>query len=221
MIIELIGSLSIAIGFVSLMILTIIHVRKNQNDVSYIHEIDRSQLKMNHLREEASLPFEQSTQVTSSSTSLTRKRSIINVIQVDKASLSSVKYGIQWKFPNDEEMQSEKINPSLTNIENSSEYDQTDSLSFGDQAICVRNLIEKFENNALENRLTIIESDLTSIDSQTINTVRNQNQQRISHHSSISNLDITIPSNISSSIDLEQFESFSTTSNLSEFLITN
>ena len=61
MIIELIGSLSIAIGFVSLMILTIIHVRKNQNDVSYIHEIDRSPLKMNHLREEASLPFEQRT----------------------------------------------------------------------------------------------------------------------------------------------------------------
>lgn len=59
MIIELIGSLSIAIGFVSLMILTIIHVRKNQNDVSYIHEIDRSQ--MNHLREEASLPIEQNT----------------------------------------------------------------------------------------------------------------------------------------------------------------
>ncbi|CAF0778978.1 unnamed protein product [Adineta ricciae] len=225
MIIELIGSLSIAIGFVSLMILTIIHARKNQNDVSYIHEIDRSQMKMNHLREEASLPFEQSTQVavkvTSSSTSLTRKRSIVNVIQVDKTSLSSVKYGIQWKFPNDEEMQSEKINSSLTNIENSSEYDQTDSLSFGDQAICVRNLIEKFENNPLENKLAVIESDLTSIDSQTIKTDRNQNQQKISHHSSISNLDITIPSNISSSIDLEQFESFSTTSNLSEFLITN
>ena len=96
--------------------------------------------------------FPSRSQAALSSTSLTRKRSIVNVIQVDKASLSSVKYGIQWKFPSDEERQSEKINPSLTNIENSSEYHQTDSLSFGDQAICARNFIEKFENNPLENK---------------------------------------------------------------------
>ncbi len=70
-----------------------------------------------------------------------------------------------------------------------------------------------------------IDSDLTSIntnfDSQTIQTDLNQNQQKISHHSSISDLDITIPSNLSSSIDLEQFECFSATSNITEFLNNN
>lgn len=66
------------------------------------------------------------------------------------------------------------------------------------------------------------DSDLTSIDtnfdSQTIKIDLNQNQQKLSHHSSVSHLDITIPSNLSSSIDLDKFECFSMTSNLSGFL---
>ena len=66
------------------------------------------------------------------------------------------------------------------------------------------------------------DSDFTSIDtnfdSQTIKIDLNQNQQKISHHASVSHLDITIPSNLFSSIDLDKFERFSMTSNLSEFL---
>lgn len=98
------------------------------------------------------MTFLSRSQVASSGTNLTCKRSIVNVIQVDQESLSSIKYGIQWAIPNDEEMPTEQINSSLTNAENSSEYDQTDSLSFGDQAICVRNLIEKFENKFNEEK---------------------------------------------------------------------
>ena len=78
------------------------------------------------------------------------------------------------------------------------------------------------EQISLRSRHTHTDADLTSIDtdfdSQTIKIDLNQNQQVISHHSSISNLEMTVPSNLSSSIDLEQFECFSTTSNLSEIL---
>jgi D-alanyl-D-alanine dipeptidase len=70
-----------------------------------------------------------------------------------------------------------------------------------------------------------IDSDVTSIDTnfdnQTIKIDLNVNQKNFSYHSSISNLDVTIPSNLSSSIDLEQFDCFSTTSNISEYLNTN
>ncbi|CAF4383120.1 unnamed protein product, partial [Rotaria sordida] len=107
---------------------------------------------------------------------------------------------------------------------------QGDSLSFNDQTINVRDLIEKFENNSIrkiyrKEKNNQFDSDLTSIDtnidSQTVKIDFNQNQQKLSYHSSISNLDVTIPSNLSSSIDLEQFECFSTTSYLSEFLNNN
>jgi len=70
------------------------------------------------------------------------------------------------------------------------------------------------------------DSDLTSIDTNFDNKIIkndfNQNhQQKYSHHSSISNIDVTIPSNLSSSIDLEHFQCFSSTSNLSEYLKNN
>lgn len=52
----------------------------------------------------------------------------------------------------------------------------------------------------------------------TIKIDLNQNQRKISYHSSISNLDLTIPSNLSSTIDLDDFECFSMTSDLSEIL---
>ena len=63
------------------------------------------------------------------------------------------------------------------------------------------------------------DSDLTSIetnlDSQIMQMDFNQNQQKLR---SISNFGLTVPSNISSSIDLEQFECLSSTSNFSELL---
>jgi hypothetical protein len=83
---------------------------------------------------------------------------------------------------------SEMIDSSSKDIFERSEFEQGDSLSFTDQ-----DTIEK-----------------------SYQTIRNQ--LKMSKPYSISNLDITIPSNLSSSIDLEQFECTSTTSNLSEFL---
>jgi len=47
-------------------------------------------------------------------------------------------------------------------------------------------------NNQTDSDLTSID---TNFDNQTIKTDINQNQQKPSHHSSISNIDVTIPSN--------------------------
>ncbi|CAF0840406.1 unnamed protein product [Rotaria sordida] len=162
-------------------------------------------------------------------TSPTGGRRRVECVNNDEISSSSIKYGIQWTLPSNEDIQVEVIKSS-SNIVKTSEFDQGDSLSFNDQTINVRDLIEKFENNSIrkiyrKEKNNQFDSDLTSIDtnidSQTVKIDFNQNQQKLSYHSSISNLDVTIPSNLSSSIDLEQFECFSTTSYLSEFLNNN
>jgi hypothetical protein len=173
-----------------------------------------------------------------SKTSINKELSVINVINNDEILSSPIKYGIQWSLPSNDDEQTRTINSPST-IPKTSEFDQGDSVSFSDQTISVKNLIEKFENDSIystrkiyhkrfsnnEGEKSQTDCDLTSIDtnfdSQTIKIDLNQNQKKISHHSSISNLDVTIPSNLSSSIDLEQFECFSTTSNLSEFLNNN
>ena len=146
---------------------------------------------------------------------------MIHVVQHEPSEPSTpIQYGIQWKIP--------------------TEFDQGDSLSLSDTTTSVKELIERFENQTQKSnekkftkksfeqnenepdrrrfRSNMTDSDLTSLDSQTIKLDLNQNRFPFSHHSSISNFDITIPSNLSSSIDLEQFECFSTTSNLSECL---
>ncbi len=149
--------------------------------------------------------------------SIKKEVSIINVIKNDGiSSLSPIKYGIQWKKSSNEEI----IDSSSKNILENSEFEQGDSLSFTDQSTSVQNAIEKtyrkekyFEFSIDRMFLLILRNNQIDSDNQTI-----QNQLKLSDHYSISNLDVTIPSNLSSSIDLEQFECTSTTSNLSEFL---
>jgi hypothetical protein len=123
-----------------------------------------------------------------------------------------------------EDAQPEQINSS-TKILKIPEFEQGDSLSFSDPTTSVRNLIEKFENTSTGKTFHPIDSEITSVDTnfdnQTIKIDLNENQKNLSRHLSISNLDVTIPSNLSSSIDLEQFDCFSTTSNLSEYLNNN
>jgi hypothetical protein len=172
---------------------------------------------------------------------------VLNVINTDEISSATIKYGIQWTSLTNAKAQPKRINSLSDTMLTTSEFEQGDSLSLSDQTTSVRNLIEKFENNLIEkshrkekycsflsNRNTRCfiylrnnqtDSDLTSIDTnfdnQTIKTDVNQNEQKFSHHSSLSNFDVTIPSNLSSSIDLEQFECLSTTSDFSEFLKNN
>ncbi|CAF0910878.1 unnamed protein product [Adineta steineri] len=219
-IVELIGGLSIAIAFVSAITLAIIHIRNKQNDITSIHN-DQLQQENNQILSVLSLQkFNQSISITSPSrTVINEDRTIINVIDNDTISSTPIKYGIQWKVPINEDINSDRIKSSINIVT----CEHVDSLSFGDQCSNVRHAIEELKTNSIgENfrneKNNQIKSDLISIDSQTMETDRNQNEQKISHHSSISNLDVTIPSNISSTIDLEQFQCFSSTSNLSEFI---
>ncbi|CAF0753790.1 unnamed protein product [Rotaria sordida] len=242
-IIELIGSISLAIALVSAVAFAIIHIKNKQYDITYIHDhtlnnIEQPNIITKYLQDEINqsslvLPFKEFNQDisinSSSKTNISKELSIINVINNDEISSSSIKYGIQWTLPSKDDIQVEIIKSS-SNIVKTSEFDQGDSLSFNDQTINVRHLIEKFENNSIrkiyrKEKNNQSDSDLTSIetniDSQTVKIDFNQNQQKLLYHLSISNLDVTIPSNLSSSIDLEHFESSSTTSNLSEFLNNN
>jgi hypothetical protein len=72
----------------------------------------------------------------------------MNVINNDETS-SSIKYGIQWTVPSNEETQTEISNLPSNNILKTSEFEQGDSLSFSDQTTSVRDLIKKFENNSI------------------------------------------------------------------------
>ncbi|CAF0722187.1 unnamed protein product [Rotaria sp. Silwood1] len=242
-IIELIGSISLAIALVSAVAFVIIHIKNKQHDVTFIHDdtlnnIEQSDIITKHLQEDINqssliLPFEEFNQDiavnSSSKTNSSKELSIINVINNGEISPFSIKYGIQWTLPLNQDIQPGVIKSS-SYIVKTSEFDQGDSLSFNDQTVNVRHLIEKFENNSIrktygKEKNNQSEPDLTSIDtnidSQTVKIDFNQNQQKLSYHSSLSNLDVTMPTNLSSSIDLEQFECFSTTSNLSEFLNNN
>jgi len=67
-IVELIGSISLAIAIVSAVALVIIHIKNKQNDIKYIHDhsvnnIEQTDIINNHLQEEihqslSVLPFE-------------------------------------------------------------------------------------------------------------------------------------------------------------------
>lgn len=74
---------------------------------------------------------------------------MINVIDNQKYSLSSIKYGIQWKIPKIEKIPIELKTKSLSNhILKTSEFNQGDSLSLNTQTLSVQNLIKKFETNS-------------------------------------------------------------------------
>ncbi|CAF4010611.1 unnamed protein product [Rotaria magnacalcarata] len=204
-IIELIGSISLVIALVSAVALTIIHIKNKQHDIiikGVKEETNQSTL---------ALPFQPCNQ------------DISGINNNDTIYSSSIKYGIQWTIPSSDDSQMETIDSS-SNIMKTSEFDQGDSLSLNDQTKSVRHLMEIFEDSSIQKSdqtENLIDSNLTSIDSQTVKHDFNQNQHTISHHSSISNLDVPIPSNLSSSIDLEQFECVSMTSTLSEVFNNN
>ncbi|CAF2510334.1 unnamed protein product [Rotaria sp. Silwood2] len=68
-IVELIGSISLAIALVSAIAFTIIHIKNKQHDVTYIHDhtlnnIEQSDIITKHLQQETNqpslvLPFEE------------------------------------------------------------------------------------------------------------------------------------------------------------------
>ncbi|CAF3074084.1 unnamed protein product [Rotaria socialis] len=221
-IVELIGSISLVIALVSAVALTIIHIKNKQ------HALIIKDAKEETNQSTLALPFQPCNEDISGINTPFKFHNaktlpIINVIDNDRIYSSSIKYGIQWTIPSNDDSQIETADSS-SNIMKTSEFDQGDSLSLNDQTKSVRHLMEKFEDNSIqksdqtENQ---IDSNLTSIDSQTVKHDFNQNQHTISHHSSISNLDVPIPSNLSSSIDLEQFECVSMTSTLSEVFNNN
>ncbi len=73
----------------------------------------------------------------------------LSIINNDEIPSLSIKYGIQWTLPSNEEIQPEILNSISNNILKTSEFEQGDSLSFSDQTISVQNLIKKFENNSI------------------------------------------------------------------------
>lgn len=73
----------------------------------------------------------------------------INVIDNNKISSSSIKYDVQWTSPSNKDIQPNMIHSS-SNIVQTSGFEQGDTLSYNDQTVNVRNLINKFESNSME-----------------------------------------------------------------------
>ncbi|CAF4538516.1 unnamed protein product [Rotaria socialis] len=147
-IVELIGSISLVIALVSAVALTIIHIKNKQ------HALIIKDAKEETNQSTLALPFQPCNEDISGINTPFKFHNaktlpIINVIDNDRIYSSSIKYGIQWTIPSNDDSQIETVNSS-SNIMKTSEFDQGDSLSLNDQTKSVRHLMEKFEDNSIQ-----------------------------------------------------------------------
>jgi hypothetical protein len=143
-IVELIGSISLAIAFVGGLALAIIHFQARQNQVECIH--DRPLTTIAVSSPSPAIAGQEARDRSGSTAPFSKE--VVHVVSHDETSSPSRKYGIQWALPavdGHDAPADPRVLPS--DIDKRDEFNQGDSLSFSDQTTSVKDLIEKFENH--------------------------------------------------------------------------
>ena len=134
-IVELIGSISLAIAFVGGLALAVIHFQARQTQIHCIHD-----------RPLTTIAVSPSPAIDGQAAPFSTE--IVHVVSPDETSSPSRKYGIQWTLPSVDvhDVLTDPHVPS-SDVDKHDEFNQGDSLSFSDQTTSVKDLIEKFENH--------------------------------------------------------------------------
>ena len=122
-IVELIGSISLAIACVGGLALAIVHFQARHHQLECPDDRPLA----------PTAPF---------------STEIVHVVSQDETCSPSRRYGIQWTLPSVDvhDASTEPHIPS-SDIDKRDEFNQGDSVSFSDQTTSVKDLIEKFENH--------------------------------------------------------------------------